>query len=166
MKLRIAFVPIARTTFDIPFAREKAALARAQLLAAGYDVLGPDDLVVDADMAAAVAQMLGGETVDCVVLFQATFADSTMAVKLAEASSAPLLLWAVPEPHTGGRLRLNSFCGINLAAHAYTRLGICRPSEHRGQRKHLNNRTNLQDIVNGRKSGVRRPLIRPRRLGR
>ncbi len=124
MKLRIAFVPIARTTFDIPFAREKAALARAQLAAAGYDVLGPDDLVVDADMAAAVAQMLGGETVDCVVLFQATFADSTMAVKLAEASSAPLLLWAVPEPHTGGRLRLNSFCGINLAAHAYTRLGI------------------------------------------
>ncbi|MCB1454596.1 MAG: fucose isomerase, partial [Rhizobiaceae bacterium] len=29
----------------------------------------------------------------------------------------------VPEPHTGGRLRLNSLCGINLAGHALTRAG-------------------------------------------
>jgi L-fucose isomerase-like protein len=36
---------------------------------------------------------------------------------------APLLLWAVPEARTGGRLRLNSFCGVNLAAHALTRNG-------------------------------------------
>jgi L-fucose isomerase-like protein len=42
---------------------------------------------------------------------------------LVEKTDAPLLLWAVPEEHTGGRLRLNSFCGINLAAHALTRAG-------------------------------------------
>jgi L-fucose isomerase-like protein len=42
---------------------------------------------------------------------------------LAEASKAPLFLWAVPEDHTGGRLRLNSFCGINLGGHALTRNG-------------------------------------------
>jgi L-fucose isomerase-like protein len=29
----------------------------------------------------------------------------------------------VPEAHTGGRLRLNSLCGINLAGHALTRAG-------------------------------------------
>jgi L-fucose isomerase-like protein len=31
------------------------------------------------------------------------------------------VLWAAPEERTGGRLRLNSLCGINLAGHALTR---------------------------------------------
>jgi L-fucose isomerase-like protein len=55
------------------------------------------------------------------LLLQATFADSTMALEMAEKIEAPLLLWALPEKRTGGRLRLNSFCGINLAAHALRR---------------------------------------------
>ena len=41
---------------------------------------------------------------------------------VAQATDAPLLMWAVPEAHTGGRLRLNSLCGINLAGHALTRV--------------------------------------------
>jgi L-fucose isomerase-like protein len=49
---------------------------------------------------------------------QTTFADSTMTTELATATDAPLLMWAVPEEPTGGRLRLNSLCGINLAGHA------------------------------------------------
>jgi L-fucose isomerase-like protein len=32
-------------------------------------------------------------------------------------------LWAIPEERTGGRLRLNSFCGINLAGFRLTREG-------------------------------------------
>jgi len=43
---------------------------------------------------------------------------------IAEEVDAPPLLWAVPEERTGGRLRLNSLCGINLAGHALTRSGI------------------------------------------
>ena len=46
-----------------------------------------------------------------------------MSMAIAGQLDAPLLLWAVPEDHTGGRLRLNSFCGINLAGHALTRSG-------------------------------------------
>ena len=38
-------------------------------------------------------------------------------------TTLPTLLWAVPEDRTGGRLRLNSFCGINLAAFTLTNLG-------------------------------------------
>ncbi len=122
--IRLAFVPIARTTFDIPFAEEKAALARAQLHQAGFHFAGPQALVITLESAEEAAAALSHEPVDLIVLFQATFADTTMAMKLAEASSAPVLLWAVPEPHTGGRLRLNSLCGINLAAHAFTRAGV------------------------------------------
>jgi L-fucose isomerase-like protein len=32
-------------------------------------------------------------------------------------------MWAVPEARTGGRLRLNSLCGVNLGAHALKRAG-------------------------------------------
>ena len=41
----------------------------------------------------------------------------------ADANAAPLVLWALPEERTGGRLRLNSFCGINLAGYRLTREG-------------------------------------------
>jgi L-fucose isomerase-like protein len=32
-----------------------------------------------------------------------------------------MAIWAVPEPRVGGRLRLNAFCGLNLASHALGR---------------------------------------------
>ncbi|RME80203.1 MAG: fucose isomerase [Caldilineae bacterium] len=121
---RVAFVPLARPTFDIPYARNMAETARAALSASGLDVLGPEDLVEDERRARALASELSTQPIELLVLFQATFADSTMAMALARAISVPVLLWAVPEPHTGGRLRLNSLCGINLAAHAFTRSGI------------------------------------------
>ena len=63
------------------------------------------------------------QPLDLLVVLQATFADSTMVMALAEVVEAPLLLWAVPEERSGGRLRLNSFCGINLGAHALRRGG-------------------------------------------
>src|SRR5690606_11387942 len=64
---------------------------------------------------------------DLLLLLQASFADSSMAVLLAEAAHArrvPVLLWAVPDAREGGRLRLNSLCGINPAGHALTLRGV------------------------------------------
>jgi L-fucose isomerase-like protein len=46
-----------------------------------------------------------------------------MAKRTAERIEAPLAFWAFPEPRSGGRLRLNSLCGVNLAAHALSRAG-------------------------------------------
>jgi len=75
------------------------------------------------DEARATAQMLVDDPPDLLLIFQATFADSTMALELAQTIDAPLLLWAVPEAREGCRLRLNSLCGINLAGHGLTRAG-------------------------------------------
>lgn len=122
-KLHVAFVPLARTTFDMALAAEVAEQARARLARAGFDLCGPQSLVADADAVEAAIHELAGDPPDLLLVFQATFADSTMAVRLAEAVDAPLLLWAVPEAASGGRLRLNAFCGINLAAHALRRAG-------------------------------------------
>jgi L-fucose isomerase-like protein len=119
--IRLGFVPLARTTFDIPLATEVAAQARTRLQEAGFSLVGPDLLITDLAQAQAAASELATEALDLLVVLQATFADSTMVMSLAENVHAPVLLWAIPEARSGGRLRLNSFCGVNLAAHALTR---------------------------------------------
>ncbi len=117
-ELHIAFVPLARPTFDIPLAEQMTALVRRSLLQTGHTVTGPDGLVMDLPAAKAAAEGITAVSPDLLLVFQATFADSTMITALAEATDAPLLLWAVPETPSGGRLRLNSLCGINLGGHA------------------------------------------------
>ncbi len=120
--LRVAFVAIARTTFDMPLAQSAADGAVDALRAGGMQVVGSGaELVVDAEGAERAVALLGRELFDLLVLFQASFADSSMALRLSEPAAArglPLLLWAVPDVRDGGRLRLNSLCGINLAGHS------------------------------------------------
>jgi L-fucose isomerase-like protein len=122
--LRLGFVALARPTFDVPLATATMKMARAALTEAGLTLVGPEALISDLPAAEAAARELAEEPLDLLVIFQATFADSTPALALAEASRAPVLLWAVPEARTGGRLRLNSLCGINLAGHALTLRGL------------------------------------------
>lgn len=120
MTYTIAFVPLARTTFDIPLAEQVTQTARQNLQSAGHRLIGLEGLVTDLAAARAAADELAKASFDLLVVFQATFADSTMVNNLADATEAPILLWAIPETRTGGRLRLNSLCGINLAGHALT----------------------------------------------
>jgi L-fucose isomerase-like protein len=115
-------VAIARPTFDVPFAEETASAAHATLVAGGHDVVGGPELMMDVDAVTAAVTDIEAAGVDAIVVLQATFADSSLAVA-ATATGLPVLLWAFPEERTGGRLRLNSFCGINLAAFALTNLG-------------------------------------------
>jgi L-fucose isomerase-like protein len=122
---RVAYLPIARSTFDIELAEGASATAWNQLSQLPVSVVGQADLITDLESARRAAESLETDNIDLLLIFQATFADSTMTSILVEKISAPVMLWAIPEEHTGGRLRLNSFCGINLAAHALTRRG-CR----------------------------------------
>ena len=121
--LRIGFVPIARPTFDTALAVEATAQARQLLRGKGWQIVGPEEIVMDAAAARAAAADLKDYRPDIVLLFQATFADSTISMALAEVVDAPLLLWALPEAPSGGRLRLNSLCGINLGAFALKKAG-------------------------------------------
>jgi L-fucose isomerase-like protein len=118
MNLQIGFVALARSTFDMALAAEVTDAARARLGEAGLTLCGTTQLISDLPGTERAIEALAGERIDLLAIYQATFADSTLAVRLAEAIDAPVLLWAVPEARTGGRLRLNSLCGINLAGHA------------------------------------------------
>jgi len=123
-QLRLGFVAVMRSTFDVPLAESMVRDARARLAEGGFDLAGPAGAVSTVEEAGAAAKELAGEPIDALVVFQATFADSGMARALAEGSDAPLLLWAIPEKPSGGRLRLNSYCGVNLGAHALRRAGL------------------------------------------
>lgn len=126
--LTVALVSIARPTFDVPLAQSVADTVRAQLIGAGYQIVGSGaDLIMDAAAVDQSLTALAAAEFDLVLLLQASFADSSMAVAIAETvqdRGVPLLLWAVPEARDGGRLRLNSLCGINLAGHALKRRNI------------------------------------------
>ncbi len=121
--VRVGLVPLARTTFDSELADRAVTHVRSQLEKAGFALEGPGSLVTTVDAAQGVAKDLADDPPDLLLVLQATFADSTMVTSLAEAVDAPLLMWAIPEARTGGRLRLNSLCGINLGAHALKRAG-------------------------------------------
>ena len=158
----LGFVPLARTTFDIPLATQIAAQVRSRLEGARFSLTGPETLVTNLEAAEKAAQDLAADPPDLLLVLQATFADSTMAMALAQAVDAPLLLWAVPEVPTGDRLRLNSFCGINLAGHALTRAG------HRYDYVYAapNDPAALEQVHTLALAGRARRLLRGARVGR
>jgi L-fucose isomerase-like protein len=120
---------LARPTFDVPFAEDMKNRAFAALEAAGIRTVGPRTLLFDRDAAErAIAEINAAGPIDLLLILQVTFTDATMTVKLAREARTPLAIWAVPEPRIGGRLRLNAYCGLNLAAHALGRAGVAHGS--------------------------------------
>lgn len=124
MSLTYGVVALARPTFDVEFAEQMKDEAFAALDAAGIATAGPRELAFDEAAAErALAEIAAGDGIDLLLIMQVTFTDATMTVRLAREVSAPLAIWAFPEPRIGGRLRLNAFCGLNLAAHALGKAG-------------------------------------------
>jgi L-fucose isomerase-like protein len=71
-----------------------------------------------------VTEIRAAGPIDLLLILQITFTDATMTVRLAKEATTPIAIWAVPEPRIGGRLRLNAYCGLNLAAHALGLAGV------------------------------------------
>lgn len=118
MNKSIGVLALGRSTFDVPFAEEMADKAFARLDATGCEIHGPRELLFDAEATSKALDELKQLDLDMILILQVTFTDASMTVVTAEEFDVPLAIWAVPEPRLGGRLRLNAFCGLNLAAHA------------------------------------------------
>lgn len=116
--MKIGILPLGRATFDVPYAFEKLTAMLDALNATGNTIVGPNELLFDADQTNAAIEQLKSEEIDQLLLLQVTFTDASMTVEAANTFDVPLSIWAVPEPRIGGRLRLNAFCGLNLASHA------------------------------------------------
>jgi len=121
IKPRIGVLAVGRKTFDVSYAHEIQAEALQALDSLDIDIIGTQELLFDADEVTKALAALKREPLDIVLLLQVTFTDATMTMEITRQLDAPLLMWSFPETRTGGRLRLNSLCGINLAAHALSR---------------------------------------------
>ncbi|MEC9460598.1 MAG: fucose isomerase, partial [SAR324 cluster bacterium] len=122
--LRVGVLPLARPTFDVPYAEQMCADAWNLMEQIPVDWVGSSGLLFDAKSVESQLSEFNNEHLDLLLVLQMTFTDASMTVKLAETFDLPLLFWSFPEKRTGGRLRLNSLCGVNLAAHALGKSGI------------------------------------------
>ncbi len=115
--MSIGLLPLGRATFDVEFAEAGLRAMLQKLDATGETFVGPRELLFDAEATeAAIADIQAAGATRLLVL-QVTFTDAAMTVKAAN-SGLPISIWALSEPRAGGRLRLNAFCGLNLASHA------------------------------------------------
>ena len=121
---RLGLLPLGRATFDVPFAETMLAGQLAAIDRVFDRTVGPRELLFDTDAANAAIDDLAAARPDAILVCQVTFTDAGTLMALAQRfPDTPLAVWAVPEPRLGGRLRLNAYCGLNLAGHALGQLG-------------------------------------------
>ncbi|MEX0344987.1 MAG: L-fucose/L-arabinose isomerase family protein [Rhizobiaceae bacterium] len=115
---KTGILALARPTFDVEYAQANFQKMLAALERSGVDTIGPKTLLMDGAQADAAIGELSEKNPDRILILQVTFTDAAMVVEVANRFDLPLSIWSIPEPRIGGRLRLNSFCGLNLAGHA------------------------------------------------
>ena len=120
----IGYLALARETFDVEYAESKFEIAKSLLLSLSPDAIGFDDLITnDADADNALS-FFKSHNFEKIFLFQTTFTDAKFLLNFASAIKKPICIVSFPEPRTGGRLRLNSICGLNLAMHSLIKNSI------------------------------------------
>ena len=133
-RIKLGLVCLSRTTFDFAAAGElwKGIKAEVEGLEACEAVVVPD-LVFEPAEARAAAERLAGAGVDAVAIVSGTFHLGHLALEIAKVVRRPLLLWGLPElPYNGGKIRLNSVCGVNLNASNLYKSGIRNYRAHIG----------------------------------
>ncbi len=120
----IGYLALARETFDVEYAKSKFEKAKSLLLSLSPDAIGFDNLITnDADADSALS-FFNSNDFEKVFLFQTTFTDAKFLLNFAKTIQRPICIVSFPEPRTGGRLRLNSICGLNLAMHSLIKNSI------------------------------------------
>lgn len=117
-KITVGLVCLARETYDFKAAKELFDGIRKDLQEIPQvEWVGPSDLVISPEDARNAAIAMAAKNVDAVVCISGTFHLGHLAMELKKTCPVPILLWGLPElPYNGGKIRLNSVCGVNLNA--------------------------------------------------
>lgn len=117
-RVTIGIVCLARETFDFNAAKEIYEAQKLKLKNidnVNWEFI--DDLVMSVEEAEAAGIKLAASAVDGLVIISGTFHLGHLALIMDKYVRRPILLWAFNElPYNGGKIRLNSVCGINLNA--------------------------------------------------
>ena len=120
----IGYLALARETFDVEYAESKFEIAKSLLLSLSPDAIGFENLITNDEDADSALSFFNSNDFEKIFLFQTTFTDAKFLLNFAKSIQKPICIVSFPEPRTGGRLRLNSICGLNLAMHSLIKNGI------------------------------------------
>jgi L-fucose isomerase-like protein len=125
-KVKLGIVCLARKTFDFEAAHEIYMENLVKLQARDdIEVVAEENLVIEVDDAKKVAEKLLAANVDGFVCVSGTFHLGHLVLEINKYLNKPILLWGYNElPYNGGKIRLNSVCGINLNASNLYKSGI------------------------------------------
>lgn len=116
--VRIGVVCLARKTYDFEAAGEiykKTQEKLRQVPEVEWTII--PELVIEVGDAKKAAETFAESRLDGMVIITGTFHLGHLALVLKKAVDVPVLLWAFNElPYNGGKIRLNSICGLNLNA--------------------------------------------------
>ncbi|MBD3185952.1 fucose isomerase [Candidatus Bathyarchaeota archaeon] len=125
-QVSIGVACLARKTFDYRAASSLYGNIQKDLACIdAVDFTFIDDLVIDLEDAISAAKIFSGASLDGVILISGTFHLGHLALTINAALRKPILLWALEElPYDGGKIRLNSVCGLNLDASNLYKAGV------------------------------------------
>ena len=117
-RVKIGVVCLTRTTYEHKTAQKMYLETIDQLKKIeAVDFYFERECVIEIEDAEASAKRILAENVDGLVMISGTFHLGHLALVYARYIKRPFLLWAPSElPYDGGKIRLNSVCGINLNA--------------------------------------------------
>jgi L-fucose isomerase-like protein len=89
------------------------------------DLIAIKDQVIEVEDAKKAATQLVAAEIDGLVVISSTFHLGHLVLELEKVLHKPILLWGLPElPYNGGKIRLNSVCGVNLNSSNLYKSGI------------------------------------------
>ena len=120
----IGYLALARETFDVEFAESKFSNAKSVLLSLSPNAIGFQELITNDEGASKALSFFKSNPCDKIFLFQTTFTDAKFLLNFAQEINKPICIVSFPEQRTGGRLRLNSICCLNLGMHSLIKSSI------------------------------------------
>ncbi len=125
-QVTLGLVCLARETYDFRAAKEiyNGIIKDLQRIEA-VNWLVVEPLVITPEEAHAAALTFAAGHADAIVCISGTFHLGHLVFELRKACEVPMLLWGLPElPYNGGKIRLNSVCGVNLNASNLYKAGV------------------------------------------
>lgn len=124
-KIKIGVVCLTRNTFDYNAAQEIYEKILGDLaLIENLELVAVPNNIMEIAEAANAGKLFAEKQVDGIAVISGTFHLGHLVLEIKNKCDKPLLLWGLPElPYNGGKIRLNSVCGVNLNASNLTKSG-------------------------------------------
>ena len=124
--MKILYIPIGVGTYHMETAEAAVEASKTLLRTIDPEILCPEQLLLSSD---AVADFVGGQDPDLVILQNVTFANAAYTTEVAARVRCSIVLWTLREPQgpAGGRLKLNALTGAFSSAHTIHQFRAERP---------------------------------------